>query len=60
VQGKAVESQLETLADPEGGQFGASASPKPLCRPIQWRPFAINARLFGSHGSRNRFKNTSK
>ena len=38
-----------------GGQFGATAPPKPLWRPLEWRPFAVNAPLFGAHGSRNRF-----
>ena len=27
---------------------------------LEWRPFAINAPLFGSHGSRNKFWNTPK
>ena len=34
-----------------GGKFGATAYPKPLWRPLEWRPFAINAPLFGAHGS---------
>jgi len=28
--------------------------PKCLWCPLEWRPFAINAPLFGAHGSRNR------
>jgi len=43
-----------------GGQFEATATPKPLWRPLEWRPFAINAPLFGAPGSRNILKNTLK
>ena len=38
-----------------GGSLG---QPKRLWRPLEWRPFAINAPLFGAHVSRNRDKNT--
>jgi len=37
---------------------GGSRGCKPLWRPLEWRPFAINAPLFGANGSRNSFKNT--
>jgi len=50
---------LTTVADPGGAVWG-NCPPKPLWRPLEWRPFAINAPLFGAHGSRNRFKNTLK
>jgi len=42
------------------GRIWGNCPPKPLWRPLEWRPFAINAPLFGAHGSRNRFKNTLK
>ena len=40
-----------------GGQFGATYPPKRLWRLLERRPFAINAPLFGAHGTRNRDKN---
>jgi len=38
-----------------GGSLG-QLPPKHLWRPLQWRPFSINAPLFGVHQSRNRDK----
>jgi len=40
VQGKAVENQLETLADPEGGQFGATAPPNLCAVPFNGAPLS--------------------
>ena len=45
-----------TSGGSRGGQFGATSPPKRLWRPLEWRPFAIKAPLFGAHGSRNRDK----
>jgi len=42
-----------------GGSLG-NCPPKRLWHPVEWRPFAINAPLFGAHGSRNRDKKYSK
>ena len=36
-----------------GGSLG-KMPPKRLWRPLKWCPFAINAPLFGAHGTRNR------
>jgi len=44
----------------QGGGSLEQLPPKPLWRPLEWRPFAINALLFVAHGDRNRFKNTLK
>jgi len=37
------------------GEVWGNCPPKP-----QWRPFAINAPLYGALGSRNRFENSLK
>jgi len=42
------------VADPGWGSLG-QLPPKPMWRPLDWRPFATNAPLFGAHGSRNIF-----
>jgi len=47
------------VVDSEGGNLG-QLPPNLLWRPLEWRPFAINAPLFGVHGRRNKFKNTPK
>jgi len=44
-------------------QWGAvwgNCPPKRLWRPLEWQHFAINAPLFGAHGSSNRDKKSSK
>ena len=46
-----------------GGSTGVSLGqlpPKRQWHPLEWRPFAINAPLFGAYGSRNRDKNIIK
>jgi len=55
-----LESSWSTQVANPGGVFDATAPPKCLWRPLEWRPFARNAPLFGAHGSRNRDKNTLK
>jgi len=47
-------SDNSLVADP-GGSLG-QLPPKRLWRPVEWRPFAINAPRFGAHGSRSRDK----
>jgi len=42
------------------GAFWGNCLPKPLWRPLEWRPFAINASYFGAHGNRNIYKNPLK
>jgi len=37
----------------QGGAVWGNCPPKPLWRPLDWRPFATNAPIFGAHGSRN-------
>jgi len=50
-----VRIPFEPVANPEGAVWG-NCPPKRLWRPLAWLTFAINASLFGAHGSRNRDK----
>jgi len=55
----AITNHLNDSGGSRGGVWG-NCPLKPLWRPFEWRRFAINAHLFGDHGSRNIYKNTLK
>jgi len=50
---------LQTSGGSRGGSLG-QLPPQTLVAPLEWRSFAINAPLFGAHGSRNRDKKYSE
>jgi len=44
----------------QGGAVWDNCSPQSSVAPLEWRPFALYAPLFGAHGSTDTLKNTQK